>query len=244
MKIKFHIVITILIVIASCSKPKERPCWKFNGEIISITSEWSQTHHTIELKDDINLILINDSLNYLTIEGPENLIEFIDVSFGSENMILSNLNRCDFLRKPYHVNVYYHYTELNRVDLKGYGTLSNENEIHHNISIHGNESFSDVNLQLQNDSTILTFMKGSTSVLLSGTCNYLYGYSSGLAPFDAGSLICNKAHGHSTGLGNFYLNATDQLTIELRSMGNFYYSGNPIITNFIQTGTGIIINQH
>lgn len=241
---KVYITISVLFFLASCSKPENRSCWKSNGEINSITSEWIQTHHTIELKDDINLILINDSLNYLTIEGPENLIEFIDISYDSDKMIMSNLTRCDFLRKPQPINVYYHYTELKRIELVGYGTLSNYNNIYHNINIQANESLSDINLQLQNDSTYLILIKGSLDVTLNGSSNYLYGYASGFGPFDAKSLSCNNAHGHSTGLGDFFLHATDQLTIELRSRGNFYYSGDPLNTHFIQTGTGKIVNMN
>ena len=244
MKLRFYIIITILFFFASCAKPEKRPCWKSNGKIISITNEWSQAHHTLEIKEDINLILINDSLNYLTIEGPENLIEFIDISSSNEKITISNNNRCDFLREPQPINVYYHYKVLRNIELLGYGTLSNHNTIQHNININAFESLSNIELKLMNDTTIFTLMKGAVGVSLNGSSNYLYGYSSGYGPFKADSLICNTAHGHSTGLGDFYLNATESLIIELRSMGDFYYFGNPIITNFIQTGTGKIINMN
>ena len=79
MKNKFYIVTIILIFFASCSKPKERPCWKFNGEIKSNTIDINSALRSIELKDDINLILINDSLNYMIIEGPENIIDFLQI---------------------------------------------------------------------------------------------------------------------------------------------------------------------
>jgi len=241
---KIYYFISTLLLLNSCSKPNERPCWKSNGNTISITQALNQTIDSIELKDNVNLILINDSLNFFTIEGPENLVEFIKISSSNNKTTISNSNRCDFLRTPLPINVYYHYSVLNNIELSGYGTLSNHGLIQHNININAFEALSNIVLELQNDTTILTLMKGSIDVSLKGASNYLYGYTSGYGPFKADSLLCSTAHGHSTGLGDFYLNATSSLIIELRSMGDFYYYGNPIITNFTQTGTGKIINMN
>jgi len=241
---KIYYIVLILMLLHSCSKPNESPCWKSNGNTISITQSLDQSINSIELKDDVNLILINDSMDFLTIEGPENLVEFIDIISSNEKIIISNSNRCDFLRSPLPINVYYHYSDLKNIELSGYGTLSNHGLIQHNININAFEALSNIALELQNDTTILTLMKGSIDVSLKGASNYLYGYTSGYGPFKADSLLCSTAHGHSTGLGDFYLNATSSLIIELRSMGDFYYYGNPIITNFTQTGTGKIINMN
>jgi len=241
---KICYIVLILMLLHSCSKTNESPCWKSNGNTISITQSLNQSIDSIELKDDVNLILINDSMNFFTIEGPENLVEFIDITTSNEKIIISNSNRCDFLRAPQPINVYYHYSVLKNIELSGYGTLSNHGLIQHNIKINAFEALSNIALELQNDTTILTLIKGSVNVSLKGASNYLYGYTSGYGPFKADSLLCSTAHGHSTGLGDFYLNATSSLIIELRSMGNFYYYGNPIITNFTQTGTGKIINMN
>ena len=236
--------ISIILLIYSCNKSNERPCWKSNGNKITITTPFTETFKNIELNDDVNLILINDSLNFFDIEGPENLVEHINIHSSDEKITISNSNLCDFLRSPKTINVYCHYTALKNIELLGYGTLSNQDLIQHNINIHTFESLSNISLELQNDSTILTLLKGAVDVKLKGTSNYLYGYASGYGPFNADSLTCFKAHGHSRGLGNFYLNATNSLVIELRSQGNFYYKGNPNSLNFIQTGTGLIFNMN
>ena len=241
---KTNNLLIFLVLFISCDKDNERACWKSNGEISSYTIEHPPLINKLTISDDVDVILINDSLNFCEIEGPENLVEHINIHSSDEKITISNSNLCDFLRSPKTINVYCHYTALKNIELLGYGTLSNQDLIQHNINIHTFESLSNISLELQNDSTILTLLKGAVDVKLKGTSNYLYGYASGYGPFNADSLICFKAHGHSRGLGNFYLNATNSLVIELRSQGNFYYKGNPNSLNFIQTGTGLIYNMN
>ncbi len=238
---KWLYITSALLILIACKKPSDRPCWKFNGEITSKEILLDDMTESIHLNDNINIVLINDSTDQIIIEGPENIIDHIDIINVSNKTIFRNKNNCKFLRNPLPITIYYHYTYLNLIELFGYGSLSNNDTIYHDLHITAFKSYSNAVLNVNNYSTKCGIVLGSTAISISGQCEHFSAYSSGIAPMNAKSLKCNHAHANSSALGNFYINSTQSLVIELRSQGNVYYSGNPAITDFHDSGQGEII---
>ena len=238
---KIFYIISALLILSACKKPSERPCWKFNAEIKSKDIKLNHMSGIIQLNDDIDIILINDSADKIIVEAPENIIDHIEVIIESGKTIFRNNNRCDFLRNPLPIKINYHYTDLHSIELNGYGSLLNYDTIYHNLNISTFKAYSVIELNVNNDSTIIINELGSTSLKLSGQCQYFYVFSSGVAPMNANDLKCIKAHVHSSSLGDFYINSSVSLIIELRSIGNVYYTGDPIETIFFDQGQGDII---
>ena len=231
----------ITIILFGCKKANERTCLKGNGEYSSIEIEYDNSINEIDLFDDVNLILINDSLNFISINGPINLLDFIDLKTESNKISIKNLNKCDFLRAEKEIDIYIHYTSLNRINLSGYGNLSNYDTLKHNIIINANNAYSNINLTIDTDSVQVYLLKGSTSLSLSGFCNYLYGYNSGIAPFNSALLTSKQVHVNSNSIARTDIRAIENLNAEIRSYGNIYYTGSPTTTTFSITGEGEII---
>ena len=239
-----HYILFILssILIIGCQKANERTCLKGNGEYSSIEIENDNSINEIDLFDDVNLILINDSLNFVSINGPINLLDFIDLKIESNKISIKNLNKCDFLRNKKEIDIYFHYTQLKEVNLYGYGNLSNNDTLKHNITVNANNAFSNITLIMNSDSVAFYLLKGSTSLMLSGYCNYLYGYNSGIAPFNSSLLATKKVHIQSNTISRTDVHVNEKLIGEIRSYGNLYYTGNPLSTNYFITGDGKIIH--
>ena len=239
---KYYILFILsTILIIGCQKANERTCLKGNGEYSSIEIEYDNSINEIDLFDDVNLILINDSLNFISINGPINLLDFIDLKTESNKISIKNLNKCDFLRSEKEIDIYIHYTSLNRINLSGYGNLSNYDTLKHNIIINANNAYSNINLTIDTDSVQVYLLKGSTSLSLSGFCNYLYGYNSGIAPFNSALLTSKQVHVNSNSIARTDIRAIENLNAEIRSYGNIYYTGSPTTTTFSITGEGKII---
>lgn len=235
------IFLILTIMLFGCKKTAERICFKGNGEALTIDIENEKIFNEIELFDDINLILINDSLNFTSITGPVNLIEFVELNVENNLLSIRNLNKCDFLRSEKEINIHFHYTNLNKVNLSGYGNLSNYDTLKHNIIINANNAYSNINLTINSDSVQVYLLKGSTSLSLAGFCNSLYGYNSGIAPFNASLLTSKKVHINSNSIARTDIIVIENLNAEIRSYGDIYYSGSPLTTNFSITGEGKII---
>ncbi len=237
------LVILSLLMLMSCKKSNERRCVKSSGKNQSTTINDIDVT-SIEVNDNILLILVNDSLNKIELNGGENLIEFIKYDFIGGKLSFFNTNKCNFLRKEDAITVVYHYTTLDSLFINGFGNIYSEDTIKNDIYIYAEESFSSIDLTFDNQNTTIIGQIGSIETVLHGRCSNLYMYSNGAGKMDARDLFCKNAHGHSQSLGDFYLNASEYLNIELRSAGNFFvFNAENAVQNILNEGSGEIIFQ-
>ena len=63
---KTNNILIFLLIFISCNKAHERSCWKSNGEMSTYTIEHPPLINKLKISDDIDVILINDSLSCFT----------------------------------------------------------------------------------------------------------------------------------------------------------------------------------
>jgi hypothetical protein len=68
----------LLLILISCRKPSERPCWKKSGAL-AVKEIQLGDFNRLFLKEHITYKLIQDSTNKIVIKGGANLIGFIKV---------------------------------------------------------------------------------------------------------------------------------------------------------------------
>ncbi len=236
----FYILIFVGLF-TSCKPANERRCLKQNGNLISKTIFDIDASKVI-LYDDIALVLVEDSMNYIEIKGPENIVPFVDITIDNSVLTLENKNICNFTRNKKELSVYYHCTNVDSIQLNGFGDLSNLGEYSKNLFIGSYESFSSIKLNLNNEFTNITAQVGSIDAKLTGKCSNLYMYSNGSGFMDASEIECVHSHGHSQGIGDFYLRATNEIGIELRNRGNFYvYESENATKSIVDEGEGEVL---
>ena len=76
---KTNNLLIFLVLFISCDKDYERACWKSNGEMSTYTIEHPPFINKLKISDDIDVILINDSLNFAWIPG----IDLVVTKFSS-----------------------------------------------------------------------------------------------------------------------------------------------------------------
>jgi len=81
---------------------------------------------------------------------------------------------------------------------------------------------------------------GPSDVTLSGTAKNVYLYAGETGWFYCGNLIAENVHANNGGSGDIILNATNSLLVELTSIGNIDYYGNPAVTVSVHSGKGKI----
>jgi len=242
-KIDFQIVaVFIILSLVGCKKPTERKCLKSSGTtVVRILNESLFIQPNVMVSDNIHLELINDSLNYVELKGAENLLDFIDFKIVSDTLKISDLNKCSFVRNHKdEFSIVYHYTDISSVFLLGYGALTNKDTLKHDVLVIANNSFSTIDLTVDNDDTHISIPLGNVPVNLSGKTENLFVYSSGHSQVRAENLYAKKAHGHSRGIADFHLRASEFVNVELYLKGNFYIYGNPIDKKYSVEGTGQI----
>ncbi len=129
----------ILLLVFSCKKPDERACLKKSGDntkrIIN-PGDFSR----IYLKEHLNYLMIQDTANYVVVDGGENLVGFVNCSIDGNELVISNENKCKFLRyKTGKITVEIHFINLTSLVYQGTELLTNRN----------NWNFNQINIDLK-----------------------------------------------------------------------------------------------
>ena len=69
MKKQFLIYSLVVFLLPQCKKPG---CFSETGPVISIKRE-ANSFHRIDLYDNINVVLTQDTIEYITIKAPQNI---------------------------------------------------------------------------------------------------------------------------------------------------------------------------
>jgi hypothetical protein len=232
----------ILFTLVGCKKPADRTCFKGAGDIVSRQlSDVSPLKHLV-VSNNIDVILYHDSIDYIELEGGENLLPFVEVTKELDSLKFEDVNKCNVLRN--HQNkfiLHYHYSHLSSLTLQGYGNITSADTLRNAMNIYSRNSFSKVDLTFDNSAINITMITGGVPIILAGKTDQLYIFTAGESPVDASGLYAKSAHGHSKGVNDFRIRATDFVNVELRGPGNFYVYGNPVEKLYTRTGSGQII---
>src|SRR3954470_838525 len=107
------------MVLASCKKENLFDCFKSTGAIVTERRSIESFTETI-IYDNVNVIIVQDSLTYLEVNAGENLLPLINTEIRGGKLIIENNNKCNWVRDfSVPVNVYMHVPHLRILDTYG-----------------------------------------------------------------------------------------------------------------------------
>ena len=199
----------------------------------------------INIFDDVDVILIQDNLNYIEIESYSNLVSFIETNPLDTAIEIRNLNRCNFIRdKGIQNTITIHFSDIQTLNLYGTGKINFMGEIiQNNLEINSYTSRSEFILNISCQKLKCVFMEGSLNANLSGYSDSTYIYQSKHSIVNASNLSSSYLHfsNRSTGDGN--VGPTNYLAVELLDVGDIYYQGNPTLKILADIGLGDVIAE-
>ena len=230
-------------ILLSCGK--ESSCIKSTGKIASEIRSISAIITKIKIEDNINLILTQSTEATLSVEAGENLLPRINTGINGNVLEISNGNKCNFLRsykKP--INVYLSLPNLTEIAYEGKGTVSSVGDLSFpKLMVETRNGTGNIKLNLSSDEVRLISHAGSTEFNVTGTTNNLFVFSGASTWCYLSSLSANIVHVNNAGVGDISVNANNTLLIELSSLGNIIYSGNPVVTVSVNTGSGQLVKK-
>ena len=221
----------ILLLVFSCKKPDERACLKKSGDntkrIIN-PGDFSR----IYLKEHLNYVMIQDTANYVVVDGGENLVGFVNCSIDGNELVISNENKCKFLRyKTGKITVEIHFINLTSLVYQGTELLTNRNNWNFNqINIDLKDAGGSMKLTNFNGNKLFLYNShGWGDITLSGSVNSFRAEMSGNGYFDSRdfnvadsiSVISNSSTISKLNSDNCLLKA------QLKSIGDIWYFGFP-----------------
>ncbi len=225
----FIIQISVIsVLIWGCNKENAWDCVQTTGDIIAQTREISN-FNKIQLEDNINLIISQDSTINLSVVGGENLLPDVVTEVKGDTLIIKNDNKCNFVRSfDTPINVCVSVKSLRNMYLYGYGSISTiDTLVEDSFRIDGWNASSKINLMLHVKDANFHLTTGPMELNVSGIANSCYIYSSGFAIADIRNLHSKNTGVNNSGIGDFYVFASNYLNAEIKSYGNVYFTGSP-----------------
>jgi hypothetical protein len=235
---RFSFILFCMMIFFSCNKEDAPDCFKTTGEIV-MAERMMSSFNTIHLDHNINLVLHEDTIHKVIVEAGKNLVPGIITRQEGNVLKIYNDNRCNFMRRyDIEMTVHVYAPNIKRIEYNGGGDIKSAGQLHYPVlTLESWNSGSDVILDLESDSVIAVIHTGVSNIYLTGSADYLYLYSVGNSIFHAENFPANDVHCNNGSTGDFFVNALNELRVEIRSYSTTWYKGNPVISK-LQVGTG------
>ena len=235
------ILLTVLTGISSCKKSGTN-CFTNTGTIIKqarIVTDFD----TIIARENVDIILTQDTINSIVVEAGENIIGGIKTVIENRQLEIGNTNTCNWVRsydKP--LNVYVHVKNLRKIYFLSAGNITSTN-------ILTPESFlldvwggcGSINLPVNVTQGYIYEHLGTADITITGRAIYNSVVSGDFGFLQLKNLITDYTYVSNTGTNDCYVNAVKYLDATIGSIGNIYYTGKPDTVRTHITGTGQLI---
>ncbi len=224
-------------------------CAKDGGTCASSSGETTRqvrnvsAFNQIELNNNVNLILTTDSIGPLVVEAGKNLLGGITTEVQEGHLIISNNNKCNWLRdysKP--VNIYISVQKIWKIKYNSIGTITTKGALKLDslsVEVWGGSGTIDLTLDIKKGNFSLGM--GTVDFKLRGESPVTSVYASDYGFYDGRELQTEYTYITSVGSNDCYVKSSHVLEATIKSIGNIYYTGNPTDIKTNITGAGKLI---
>lgn len=243
-KYNFLIFLFLAIGIASCNDEDSPDCFKSAGKDTKISRE-TGPFFGIQYLEFIRTTIIQDSVCFVEIKGPENILNKISTKNENGILLIENLNTCDFVRNmSRRPHLFIHVCDLRELYIHdGAGDIDTEGILSGDSLFveckHGNGP---VSLNLNYRVGVFQFHTGACDLQLSGNVDKAELYNNGYGRMDAGALIAKSAFLNNSSISDVYVHADEYLYVGIYGSGDVYYKGLVQSVDLSRTGSGDLIS--
>lgn len=249
-------IITIIIsslMLISCQKDEIFSIFK-NGKTVTERRIIVGDFNTIEMYDNVNVVLIQDDTTYVELITGENLIEGIITSVQDSALIIRNDNRFDWLRSyDYPLILHLHFKELKHISYHATASLTTDspilgasdpqtqNSTDQELCLHIFEGSGDIDIKVDVRTLRINYHFGTSKVHCSGHSTFSYIYQNSFGPIYADDLYSNYVFLTNKSINDTYVRFSVAMHVAIAKIGNIYYRGDYNNISVEKTGEGRLI---
>ena len=227
------------VITVSCSKGGK--CFSNSGSVIMQERPVSP-FDSIDLADDVNLILTQDTVDRIRVEAGSNIISGITTGIVNRQLMIRNLNTCNWLRsydKP--LNVYVSVRRLWKIYYNAAGNISTANTLRaDSIRIEVWGGCGTIDLRLDCNKGWFNLNMGTADYQLHGRCDIADFYLNDMGLCQAGELGTRYCSVTNRGTNNCYVRVSVALYAIIQNIGSVYYTGEPASVGGKISGSGVL----
>lgn len=212
---------------------------KGNGKMTTITRTTSD-YDAVKCAGSFDFVLVEGTEGKLTIDGEENLLEYIITEIENKSLVVKVKNGVNLKTSGNKsIKITIPFKEIENVSLTGSGDLWNENVLaaeNLDIALMGSGDIK-LNIKASNTKASIT---GSGDVTLKGSTNNLKAGVTGSGDFHGFDLETSNSDVSVTGSGNAQVVCNGNFKARVKGSGDIIYKGNPKTEDTKVAGSGSI----
>ena len=225
----FKLFIWLMVLAVGC---KRETCFGEAGAFVSISRD-ATAFHEIAVYDNINVVLIQDSLEHITVLAPQHLEPNITTQIENGILSIRNEGTCTGLRNTSEkATVQVGVKKLDRIVYAGSGNISSTNTLlADNLTIYSEEGAGNIDISLNAVQTFSYIMDENADITLHGASDFCYSYTASRGSIDFSDFVVKKMALEYGGVRDATIQVTEELNSIIYYKGNVFYKGTPLITN-------------
>ena len=215
---------------------------KGNGNVVTIERS-TDDYDAIAVSGWFNVILVDGQEGKLSIEGEENLLEYIKTEVKEGKLVIKvkkghNLQPSSW-KKDGGIYVTVPVESVNEVTLSGSGDIVGKKTISASEFSTNMSGSGDITLDVESK-TLSASMSGSGDINLSGTAEVFYVQISGSGDIKAYDLMADTVDASISGSADIQVTANKMLKARVSGSGDIHYRGDATIIDSKSSGSGDI----
>ena len=238
----FYLLAIFFILFCSCNKENAPDFIKSTGPDF-LENRVISNFDDIELNDNINLVLVQDTSNWIRVEAGKNLIPKIKTTVFDNKLTISNDNRFNWVRSYNRkIIVTLGYKHIKHLTYLGSANVNTQNTlVADSFSFETNNGAGFLNFDVNTKYCAFRIHSGAADLTVTGNTDEVMLYTVGYAPLQAYGLDARIASAHNRNIGKINTSARETLYATIEGGGNIYYKGNPSFINLNKPGNGQLV---
>lgn len=223
---KQHAIFTLILLFTLSLNSQSDKAIKGNGKVSTKTLKTGD-YEGISCAGSMDYILVRGAEGNITIEGEENLLEYIEAEVKDNTLkvgVKKNFNLKTSKNNTIKITI--PFKDINSVSLAGSGDLWNEDKLSTNSLVVSLAGAGDLTLDIET-SEVEGKIAGSGDLTLKGNTNALVAKVAGSGNFHAFDLQSNDTVVSVAGSGDAEVVSNESIVARVAGSGDIVYKGNP-----------------
>ena len=196
----------------------------------------------IDISDNINLVLTQDTVEKIAVEAGSSLAPNITTTIRNNTLFIRNESSCKWLRSPAEkITVYVSVKDLVRLTYNASGNVTTTNTLKADgITFYTDEGAGNIDIDLEAKRTYTYIYNDNTDMIFRGSSDSCYAYTGERGTIDFRDFVVKH---QTVGYGSIrdgFVHATSSLHVIMYFKGTLYYKGTPQLVTMEQLSTGTI----
>lgn len=221
----YIVLFLTLAGLAACQKPE---CFDSAGEVSSVERK-AVAFHQIDIFDNIDLVLSQDSIEKIRVEAGANLQPNIATEISDGVLLIRNNTTCKWLRSPSEkITVYVSFKTLDRINFNGSGNVRSTDTLRlPQLRISSETGAGNVELTVNTGLLMAYIHHENADYIMHGIADQCHSYTNARGTIDFSDLKVRYYNIGYSAPKNTVIQATERIDAEIYFKGNVYYKGNP-----------------